>query len=61
MAGQSTSHHVAPVNPANTMRGALIVVEGLDRAGKSTQCERLCVNLEKDGHKVKRMRFPGGG
>ncbi|MCJ1310716.1 Thymidylate kinase [Agyrium rufum] len=40
------------------MRGALIVIEGLDRAGKSTQCERLCARLEKEGKQVKRMRFP---
>lgn len=39
-------------------RGALIVIEGLDRAGKSTQCARLCANLEKDGLAVKYMRFP---
>ncbi|MCJ1475758.1 Thymidylate kinase [Lambiella insularis] len=39
-------------------RGALIVVEGLDRAGKSTQCQRLCATLEKDGFTVKHMRFP---
>lgn len=39
-------------------RGALIVVEGLDRAGKSTQCRLLAENLEKAGHKVKHMRFP---
>lgn len=35
------------------------MLEGLDRAGKSTQCELLCNNLEKEGHRVKRMRFPG--
>jgi len=40
-------------------RGALIVIEGLDRAGKSTQHGRLCQNLESQGHTVKRMRFPG--
>ncbi|KAL6722180.1 Thymidylate kinase [Lecanora helva] len=39
-------------------RGALIVIEGLDRAGKSTQHERICQNLEKQGHSVKRVRFP---
>ncbi|MCJ1385412.1 Thymidylate kinase [Xylographa soralifera] len=39
-------------------RGALIVVEGLDRAGKSTQCEHLCVSLKNDGYAAKRMRFP---
>ncbi|MCJ1250915.1 Thymidylate kinase [Trapelia coarctata] len=40
------------------VRGALIVIEGLDRAGKSTQCELLCRSLEKEGHRIKRMRFP---
>jgi len=40
-------------------RGALLVIEGLDRAGKSTQHARLCQNLENKGHRVKRMRFPG--
>ena len=44
---------------ASTRRGLLIVFEGLDRAGKTTQCECLCKNLESQGHKVKRMRFPG--
>ncbi|KAM0803314.1 thymidylate kinase-domain-containing protein [Usnea florida] len=39
-------------------RGALIVIEGLDRAGKSTQHARLCQNLESQGRRVKRMRFP---
>ncbi|MCJ1429155.1 Thymidylate kinase, partial [Sticta canariensis] len=39
-------------------RGALIVIEGLDRAGKSTQCERLCQHLEQQGHSVKLLRFP---
>ena len=41
------------------VRGMLIVVEGLDRAGKSTQCERLAANLEKAEYDIKRMRFPG--
>ena len=40
-------------------RGALIVIEGLDRAGKSTQCERLCQRLKQKGHSVKLLRFPG--
>ncbi|PKY06068.1 thymidylate kinase [Aspergillus campestris IBT 28561] len=39
-------------------RGALIVVEGLDRAGKSSQCEVLRERLEKAGHDVKHIRFP---
>lgn len=40
-------------------RGKLIVFEGLDRAGKSTQCEKLVEDLQNDGVKVRHMRFPG--
>lgn len=39
-------------------RGALIVVEGLDRAGKSSQCAILRDNLQQSGHAVKYIRFP---
>ncbi|KXG49590.1 Thymidylate kinase [Penicillium griseofulvum] len=39
-------------------RGALIVVEGLDRAGKSSQCEMLRDSLSHQGHVVKYIRFP---
>jgi dTMP kinase len=42
-----------------TRRGALIVVEGLDRAGKSSQCEMLQNYLSEQGHNVKYIRFPG--
>lgn len=42
-----------------TRRGALIVVEGLDRAGKSSQCEKLGDYLSQQGHTVKYIRFPG--
>lgn len=48
-----------PSLPDSMVRGAMIVIEGLDRSGKSTQCELLCRSLEKEGHRVKRMRFPG--
>ncbi|KAF5867140.1 Thymidylate kinase [Aspergillus alliaceus] len=41
-----------------TNRGALIVVEGLDRAGKSSQCEYLRDYLQESGHPVKYIRFP---
>ena len=40
------------------MRGALIVFEGLDRSGKSTQCEKLVEQQRRDGKKVHHMRFP---
>ncbi|KAF1363627.1 thymidylate kinase [Lizonia empirigonia] len=39
-------------------RGHLIVFEGLDRAGKTTQCQLLAAALEADGRKVEFMRFP---
>ena len=40
-------------------RGALIVVEGLDRAGKSTQCLRLVKHLNECGFPAELIRFPG--
>jgi len=40
-------------------RGLFIVIEGLDKAGKSTQCERLAENIRKMGNTVQSMRFPG--
>lgn len=40
-------------------RGKLIVFEGLDRAGKTTQCQMLVEALKNDGQKVEFMRFPG--
>ncbi|KAH7134988.1 thymidylate kinase-domain-containing protein [Dendryphion nanum] len=39
-------------------RGKLIVFEGLDRSGKSTQCELLVESLRKEGVAVKHRRFP---
>ncbi|KAL6154611.1 Thymidylate kinase [Exserohilum turcicum] len=39
-------------------RGKLIVFEGLDRAGKSTQCEKLVADLQNDGVSVRHVRFP---
>jgi len=40
-------------------RGAFIVIEGLDRAGKTTQVQRLCDKLYSEGHNIKTLRFPG--
>ncbi|GFO22798.1 thymidylate kinase [Plakobranchus ocellatus] len=39
-------------------RGKLIVFEGCDRSGKSTQCAMLTERLRKDGHKVEQLKFP---
>ena len=44
---------------SNSKRGKLIVFEGLDRAGKTTQCAKLVENLRAQGRSVKVMRFPG--
>lgn len=40
-------------------RGALIVLEGCDRSGKSTQCKRLVEALNNKGIPSQLMRFPG--
>lgn len=40
-------------------RGALIVFEGLDRSGKTTQVDRLIARLQKDGRKARLQKFPG--
>lgn len=39
-------------------RGALIVIEGIDRTGKSTQCNLLVKALQNKGHSAKLMKFP---
>nr|XP_018917503.1 PREDICTED: thymidylate kinase [Bemisia tabaci] len=39
-------------------RGALIVLEGCDRSGKSTQCKRLVEALNNKGIPSQLMRFP---
>jgi len=39
-------------------QGRLIVFEGLDRSGKSTQCERLVQHLRSKGQAIEHMRFP---
>ena len=38
----------------------LIVIEGIDGCGKSTQVERLCTRLAAAGRRVTRLREPGG-
>jgi dTMP kinase len=41
-------------------RGAFIVLEGADGAGKTTQANRLAAELERRGLAVTRVREPGG-
>ena len=44
---------------AGMPRGALVVVEGLDRAGKSSQCHLLKQSLESLGYALHYQKFPG--
>ncbi|UYV77862.1 DTYMK [Cordylochernes scorpioides] len=39
-------------------RGAFIVLEGLDRTGKTTQCMKLVNSLVKNNYEAKMLRFP---
>ncbi|CEP17874.1 hypothetical protein [Parasitella parasitica] len=39
-------------------RGLLIVVEGCDRSGKSTQCDNLVTSLKQDGIDTELVKFP---
>lgn len=48
-----------PVASSALRRGALIVLEGCDRSGKSTQCKMLKETLDKRGFPVELFRFPG--
>ena len=41
-----------------SQRGALVVVEGLDRVGKTTQVARLVARLSSAGHPVTQIKFP---
>lgn len=46
------------MNNVGLKRGAFIVVEGVDRSGKTTQCKQLVNSLQKQGIKAKFMNFP---
>lgn len=54
-----TPPHSALLITAMANRGAFIVVEGLDRSGKTTQCARLHARLLAAGVAVELLRFPG--
>lgn len=44
---------------ADSKRGAFIVLEGLDRSGKTTQVKLLEERFAKEGRRVHVMSFPG--
>lgn len=48
----------ATTDPA-VARGAFVVLEGLDRSGKTTQVKLLQSRLIEAGRRVQLMRFPG--
>lgn len=52
-AARTPTPHLEPV------RGSLVVLEGLDRSGKTTQVKLLEQRFVEAGKKVKVMRFPG--
>ena len=41
------------------VRGALIVIEGVDRSGKTTQSAMLTKKLVSDGITAELLKFPG--
>lgn len=41
-------------------KGVFVTFEGVDGAGKSTQCALVCAALEQAGREVVRLREPGG-
>lgn len=49
----SASNNVPP-----SKRGKLLVFEGLDRSGKSTQCALLVEHLLSQGQRIEHVRFP---
>jgi hypothetical protein len=55
-----TANSAAAAEPSSAVvRGALVVLEGLDRSGKSTQVQLLEERFLKLEKKVRVMRFPG--
>ncbi|KAF8679138.1 hypothetical protein HU200_045904 [Digitaria exilis] len=52
---------MASAGSKSSGRGALVVLEGLDRSGKSSQCARLLSYLEGQGYRAEGWRFPDRG
>ena len=55
--GRHQRHHHARVTE---MPGRLVVFEGVEGAGKTTQLERLALRLGRHGARVRSLREPGG-
>ncbi|KAI1708388.1 thymidylate kinase domain-containing protein [Ditylenchus destructor] len=53
--------HRTMCNTGTKTRGALIVLEGIDRSGKTTQSEKLLKYLKQEGRDARIQRFPDRG
>jgi hypothetical protein len=47
------------INSDTNNRGAFILFEGCDKAGKSTQAKKLFEYLKNNGYSVELWKFPG--
>lgn len=56
---QIVRHSLRHMNTEMSKRGALIVFEGCDRCGKTTQCKKLVEVLKNEKENVQLRRFPG--
>ena len=56
-----SARRAAPRRPRAPRRGRLLVLEGLDGAGTTTQAARLCERLRRDGRRVHVTAEPSGG
>lgn len=59
VAGTASSSQKGDSGSAAKKRGAFIVLEGLDRSGKTTQVKLLEQRFVEEGRPAKVMRFPG--
>ena len=59
MASISDLATAAIASSSSDQRGAFIVLEGLDRSGKTTQVKLLEQRFVEEGRPVRVMRFPG--
>lgn len=57
--GPEPATGTSPAPASSAARGAFIILEGLDRSGKTTQVKLLEQRFVEEGSKVKVMRFPG--
>lgn len=49
---------MSDISAPRERRGRLIVLEGIDGSGKSTQYARLCARLEAEGRDFRKVKFP---